>query len=301
MKTNLQLKSLTTKKQILLGTTATTVIHSTVLPNVNPMLKLALGIGAGTFLITRKNQIYKNLGKSLIAGSIIGCGINSLKKHVCEYSYKKHEPQNNSLLINTNTGEIIQKIGVPYWIYVTKEYSANKGWENSSKLTHCIKLLEGKGGGLPSKQGDAVIWYNLQNHTEKFNTLMSDWIEHFSNLKPFYENSYFDKLSYWRSMVDDKKPLDIKRTSFNPSVVSEWSIYENTLVRYDDYGNILYGAAGAAFELSENTLLLGANVNQILKDGLDESKDTFSIKRGIKIYETQFKQLGNLSKMLKYA
>jgi len=122
------------------------------------------------------------------------------------------------------------------------------------------------------------------------------WVDYFSKLKPLYDNNFYDKLSYWRSMVDDKKPLDIKRSSFHPSAVSEWSIYENTLVRYDDYGNILYGATGTAFGFSESTLLIGANANQILKDGLDESKDTFSIKRGIRIYETQYKYLGNLKK-----
>jgi hypothetical protein len=57
------------------------------------------------------------------------------------------------------------------------------------------------------------------------------------------------------------------------------------LVPYDDYGNILYGAAGTAFGLTETELLLGANLNQIFKGGLDESKDTYSIQRGIKMYK----------------
>jgi hypothetical protein len=96
-------------------------------------------------------------------------------------------------------------------------------------------------------------------------------------------------------MVNDYKPLDIKRKEFHPSAVSEWSIYNNTLVRYDDYGNILYGAAGNAFGISEDDLFLGANWNQILKSGLDESKDTYSIKRGINIYNNYIvrKQVSN--------
>ena len=93
------------------------------------------------------------------------------------------------------------------------------------------------------------------------------------------------KLIFWQTMVNDYKPLDIKRKQFHPSAVSEWSIYNNTLVRYDDYGNILYGAAGTAFGIAEEDLFWGANLNQITKSGLDESKDTYSIKRGIDIYK----------------
>jgi hypothetical protein len=96
-------------------------------------------------------------------------------------------------------------------------------------------------------------------------------------------------------MVNDYKPLDIKRKEFHPSAVSEWSIYDNTLVRYDDYGNILFGAVGTAFGISRRDLFFGANINQILKSGLGESKDTFSILRGIEIYNNSVvrKQVSN--------
>jgi hypothetical protein len=85
-------------------------------------------------------------------------------------------------------------------------------------------------------------------------------------------------------MVDDHKPLDIKRKEFHPSAVSAWSIYNNTLVLYDDYDNIFYGAADIASGISEKDLFWGANLNQILKSGLEESKDNYSIKRGKNIY-----------------
>jgi len=145
--------------------------------------------------------------------------------------------------------------------------------------------LEGKAGGRPSKQGELVFWDNLQDHTTKFNLLLKYWIEYFSKLKPLYNNDYNQKKYFWRSMVDDHKPLDIKRSEFHLSAISEWSIYNKTSVRYDDYGNILYGAVGTAFGIKEEDLFFGANLNQILKSGLDESKDTFSIKRGIAIYK----------------
>jgi hypothetical protein len=89
-----------------------------------------------------------------------------------------------------------------------------------------------------------------------------------------------------------------KRKLFHPSAISEWSIYIKTLVRYDDYGNILFGAAGTAFGISRRELFFGANINQIVKSGLDESKDTFSIQRGINIYNNSIvrKQFSNAIK-----
>ena len=85
-------------------------------------------------------------------------------------------------------------------------------------------------------------------------------------------------------MVDDHKPLDIKRKEFHTLPVSAWSINNIPLVRYHDYGNILYRAAFIAFGISEKDLFLGANRHQILKSGLEESKDNYSIKRGKNIY-----------------
>jgi hypothetical protein len=59
------------------------------------------------------------------------------------------------------------------------------------------------------------------------------------------------------------------------------------LVRYDDYGNMLYGACGTAFGFGQSRLLLAANVNQIMKLGFDDAHDVFNIKRGIQIYNNR--------------
>lgn len=220
-----------------------------------------------------------------MVGSFLGFTINKFKNNNCDYSYLNNQPSNNSVLVNINTGIVIEKFGNPKWIFVTEKNNAKEGWQKSSRLFYCIKKLEGKGGGKPSKQGEPVLWDSLQDHTSKFNHVLNYWMDYFSKIKPQYSNDNKQKKFLWKSMVDDYMPLDIKRKSFHPSVVSEWSIYNNTLVRYDDYGNILYGAAGAAFGLDEKVLLFGANLNQILKSGLDESKDTFSIQRGIWIFQ----------------
>jgi hypothetical protein len=289
------MKSKEIQNSFIVATTGISIMQTSYLKEYNPDIKLILGLLPGMFLRRSNKPHVKYWGDSLIAGSIIGYTINKLTKNVCDYSYTKNLPKKNSLLVNINTGKVIENIGNPHFIFVTKNNSAIEGWQSSSPLLHCIKKLEGKAGGRPSKQGDPVLWDNLQDHTEKFNQLLKYWIKYFSALKPTYENNYKQKLLFWYSMVNDYKHLDIKRKEFHPSAVSEWSIYNNTLVRYDDYGNILYGAAGTAFGISEKDLFRGANWNQIFKSGLDESKDTYSIKRGIDIYNNSIvrKQVSN--------
>lgn len=283
------------RNSFLVATTGVSFIQTSYLKEYNPDIKLLLGLLPGMFLRRSNKPHVKYWGDSLIAGSIIGYTINKFTQDVCDYSYTKNLPKKNSLLVNINTGKVIENIGKPHFIFVTKNYGAKEGWQSSSPLLHCIKKLEGKAGGRPSKQGEPVLWDNLQDHTKKFNLLLKYWIKYFSELKPSFEDNYFQKMIFWGSMVNDYKHLDIKRKKFHPSAVSEWSIYNDTLVRYDDYGNILFGAAGTAFGISRRDLFFGANINQIVKSGLDESKDTFSIQRGINIYNNSIvrKQVSN--------
>ena len=283
------------RNSFLVATTGVSIIQTSYLKEYNPDIKLLLGLLPGMFLRRSNKPHVKYWGDSLIAGSIIGYTINKLTQDVCDYSYTKNLPKKNSLLVNINTGKVIENIGKPHFIFVTKNYGAKEGWQSSSPLLHCIKKLEGKAGGRPSKQDEPVLWDNLQDHTKKFNLLLKYWIKYFSELKPSFEDNYFQKMIFWGSMVNDYKHLDIKRKKFHPSAVSEWSIYNDTLVRYDDYGNILFGAAGTAFGISRRDLFFGANINQIVKSGLDESKDTFSIQRGINIYNNSIvrKQVSN--------
>lgn len=278
------MKNTEISNSFIVATTEVSILQTAYLKEYNPDIKMMRGILPGMFLSRSKNPHVKYWGDSLIAGSIIGYTINKLAQNVCDYSYNKNLPKRNSVLVNINTGKVIENVGKPHFIFVTKNFSAKEGWQSSSPLLHCIKKLEGKAGGRPSKQGAPVLWDNLQDHTKKFNLLLKYWIKYFSELKPSFEDNYFRKMIFWGSMVNDYKPLDIKRKEFDPSAVSEWSIYNNTLVRYDDYGNILFGAAGTAFGISTRDLFFGANINQILKSGLDESKDTHSIQRGIALY-----------------
>lgn len=270
-------------KEVLITTIAiSSIIDQFKLKNINPTIKyggsLILGI-----LLNNKRNYKKDIGTGLVLFSTLNLVFDNFKIKKCSFNYSKNAHLKNRILIHANSGKIIDKSNsVIQEIYLTNSKNKN-GWNNSFKLLHCLNI-SGNNGGLMSKKGQVVIWNNLQDHTLEFNQLLVKWILHFEKHKVYFENNYFDKLIYWYSMVNDNKPLDIKNNKWHPSIKGEWSKYNNTLMRYDDYGNILYGAAGAAFGLEENTLLLGGNINQIFKSGFDDSKDVFSIKIGIALY-----------------
>lgn len=301
MKTHLISKiNLSPKSIAVSGITAagSTLINRTVLKDVNPLLKYGSGILLGTALTYfSKNKMVKQAGIGLVISNSANWIYDTVQKTNCPFEFDNHFPIPNTLLININIGKIIQENQVEEgFIYLT-DYNDITGWSHSFKLKHCLNI-SGISGGLPSKKGDSVQWWKLQNHTKDFNKLLLDWITFFENKKNEYDDTvidYINKLWYWRSMVNDSKPLDIKKLNWSHAVRGEWSKYNDTLVRYDDYGNILYGAAGAAFGLDETTLLSGANLNQFKKTGFDDEKDSFSIKRGIAIYKNNFNQVKKIA------
>jgi len=301
MKTNLLKKiDLSTKTiavSAITGATST-ILNRTLLKDVNPMIKYGSGILLGAALsYFSKNKVIKQAGIGLILSNSANWIIDATQKTDCPFVFENHFPTPNTLLININSGRIIQEKQVEEgFIYLTDK-NVISGWSNSFKLKHCLNI-SGKKGGLPSKKGGSVQWWKLQNHTKEFNKLLLDWISFFENKKNEYDDTitdYTKKMWYWRSMVNDDKPLDIKKLDWAPKYKGEWSKYNDTLVRYDDYGNILYGAAGAAFGLDEATLLAGANLNQLKKTGFDDEKDSYSIKRGIAIYKNNFKQVSKIA------
>jgi hypothetical protein len=275
-----------------------TILNKTAFKSFNPALKHGGGILLGTALsIFSKNKIIKQAGVGLIISNSADLISSTTQKNNCPFEFENHIPGPNTLLININSGRIIPKNqnegGV---IYLTNKNNY-EGWTNSFMLKHCLNI-SGKFGGLPSKKGSPVLWSNLQNHTKDFNNLLLNWVAFFENKKiEFDENptDYFYKLWYFRSLFNDGKLLDIKKTDWSPSMKGEWSKFNNTLVRYDDYGNILYGAAGSAFGLDESILLAAANLNQLKKTGFDDEKDLYSIKRGITIYKNYFNHLQKIA------
>lgn len=271
MKTNLISKiNLSPKIIAVFGITGagSTLINRTVLKDVNPLIKYGSGILLGAALTYfSKNKMVKQAGIGLVISNSANWIYDTVQKTNCPFEFDNHFPMPNTLLININIGKIIQETQVEEgFIYLTDKNDIT-GWSHSFKLKHCLNI-SGISGGLPSKKGDSVQWWKLQNHTKDFNKLLLDWITFFENKNNEYDDTltvYANKLWYWRSMVNDGKPLDIKKLNWSQAVKGEWSKYKDTLVRYDDYGNILYGAAGTAFGLDETTLLSGANLNQLKK------------------------------------
>jgi hypothetical protein len=274
------------------------LINRTLLRDVNPMIKFGSGILMGGILAHfSKNKIVKQAGIGLVISNSANWIYDAIQKDDCPFEFGNHLSTSNALLINTNSGKVIDENLVEEGFIFLTDKNDHKGWSHSFKLKHCLNI-SGISGGLPSKKGDSVQWWKLQNHTKDFNKLLLDWITFFENKKNEYDDTvidYINKLWYWRSMVNDSKPLDIKKLNWSHAVRGEWSKYNDTLVRYDDYGNILYGAAGAAFGLDETTLLSGANLNQFKKTGFDDEKDSFSIKRGIAIYKNNFNQVKKIA------
>lgn len=270
------------------------LINRILLRDVNPMIKYGSGILlGGTLAQFSKNKIVKQAGIGLVISNSANWIYDAMQKNDCLFEFGNHFPTPNALLININSGKVIEENLVEEGFIFLTDKNDHKGWSHSFILKHCLSI-SGKGGGLPGKKGDSVQWWKLQNHTKDFNNLLLHWISFFENKKNEYDDSLTDtanKLWYWRSMVNDGKPLDIKKLSWSPAIKGEWSKYNDTLVRYDDYGNILYGAAGAAFGLEERYLLTGANLNQLKKTGFDDIKDSYSIKRGIAIYKNNFKKV----------
>jgi hypothetical protein len=274
------------------------LINKTLLRDVNPMIKFGGGILMGGILAHfSKNKIVKQAGIGLVISNSANWIYDAIQKNDCPFEFGNHLSTSNALLINTNSGKVIGENLVEEGFIFLTDKNDHKGWSHSFKLKHCLNI-SGVSGGLPSKKGDSVQWWKLQNHTKEFNNLLLHWISFFENKKNEYDDSLTDtanKVLYWRSMVNDGKHLDIKKSSWSPAIKGEWSKYNDTLLRYDDYGNILYGAAGTAFGLDETTLLSGANLNQLKKTGFDDEKDSYSIKRGIAIYKNNFKQVKKIA------
>lgn len=216
MKTNLISKiNLSPKIIAVFGITGagSTLINRTVLKDVNPLIKYGSGILLGAALTYfSKNKMVKQAGIGLVISNSANWIYDTVQKTNCPFEFDNHFPMPNTLLININIGKIIQETQVEEgFIYLTDKNDIT-GWSHSFKLKHCLNI-SGISGGLPSKKGDSVQWWKLQNHTKDFNKLLLDWITFFENKNNEYDDTltdYANKLWYWRSMVNDGKPLDIK-------------------------------------------------------------------------------------------
>jgi len=265
----------------------TTLINRTKFKNLAPIKKFSINVFIGAVIVKfNKNKFAKNAGIGILISSVLNLFYDLNKKPKCPFNFKPNKPIDNSMLINLKTGEVIQKNNIQNGIIFVTQTDNVSGWTKSHKLKYCLSFKINQ-VGKTTKEGQLVLWQDLKDHTSEFNNLLMYWVSYFTELNQLFENYrliYLEKLLYWIFMVSDGQELDIKSKKWKANLKGEWSIYNNTLVRYDDYGNILYGAAGTAFGINKSNLFIGANLNQLTKTGFDDEKDTYSIQRGINLY-----------------
>jgi hypothetical protein len=264
-----------------------TLLNRTKYKNVANNKKFIVNILIGIAIIKfNKNKLAKKVGIGILISGIVNLIYDSYKRPKCPFIFKMNRPIVDSLLINLKTGDVIQKNNIQRGILFVTQSDNVSGWNKSFKLQYCLDFTNNQ-VGEKTKEGQLVLWQDLKDHTIEFNNLLIYWVAYFKDLNLQFEEqliNYPYKLSFWIFMVSDGQELDIKSKKWKASIKGEWSKYNNTLVRYDDYGNILYGAAGTAFGISESVLFAGANLNQMSKTGFDDEKDTYSIQRGIDLY-----------------
>ena len=135
-----------------------------------------------------KNKTTKQIGQGIIISTSVNLLLDVFQKKECVFKLEKNLPEARSILINLNSGIIVQeRPGTPEIIYLTDKKDIN-GWVSSFKLTHCLNI-SGQNGGLPSKKGEPVLWSKVQDHTKEFNNLLLKWISFFENKKTEYEDS----------------------------------------------------------------------------------------------------------------
>lgn len=133
--------------------------------------------------------------------------------------------------------------------------------------------------------------------TSEFNSVIKNGIADFEAIKPLSNAGGLrsDKSKAFSDLITDDAKYDLKflntndgTASFAAIVIGEWSTYNNTLRRYDDYGNLAYGIFGIAAGIPPGQLIQGSNTNQAFKDIFgktsgngDEPRDVEMMKGGI--------------------
>ena len=200
----------------------------------------------------------------------------------------------------------------PIWVVdeTSKDYDSKNPWRTASPLTYEVGRSSESGGitgrsfranhpllNVGTRAGSQVYKEDLLDLSVEFRNLVKNGLNDFNGLNnKFFSNTQF------RNLVTDNAKYDLKSlviTDGTPSyaaiVIGEWSLLFGTLRRYDDYGNISYGAFGLNGGFSKEKLLDGSNTNQLFKDWFgstrgngDESRDIMTIKMGFRLYEKGF-------------
>jgi RHS repeat-associated protein len=195
----------------------------------------------------------------------------------------------DTILVNSKSGNLLDtRVGGEDYVFTTKKKKASdKAWKKSEQLFHRLNI-SGKSGGTESKKGDPVVWSGLDDYTDLFNSLRNSVVPSFMIEGEEIDDGkggYGTRMAIIDNYFDDNALLDIKLSRFHPKRIGEWSWYNGRLARYDDYGNMLYGEAGAAIGLGKLTLTTAAEINQWGKFGTDAGRDVLQIELGMKMFK----------------
>lgn len=195
------------------------------------------------------------------------------------------------------------------WIVNTEseDYDSENPWATAQPLTYQVGASSERGGltgktfrknhplfGVGTCAGTYVYEEELIDLSNEFKQIVIHGLPEFTGL----QSKIFPDVRFYNMVTDDAK-YDLKSTitsdgtpSYTASVIGEWAFLDGTLRRYDDFGNISYGAFGLEAGYYESTLLMGSNINQMFKDWFgdtdgsgDEPRDVQMMKLGFKLYE----------------
>jgi hypothetical protein len=196
----------------------------------------------------------------------------------------------------------------PIWVVDTEadSYDSDNPWATAQPLQYQVGASSERGGltgrsfrenhplaNIGTTAGSQVYVEDLLDMTSEFNGIVDRGEPEFKALRgPSL------RILAFRNLVTDDAKYDLKSLnvddgtpSYAATVIGKWSLYNNTLRRYDDYGNISYGTFGLYAGFNKTQLLLSSNINQWGKDMFggtsgtgDEQRDIDMIKLGFRLH-----------------
>jgi len=197
----------------------------------------------------------------------------------------------------------------PIWTVNTQaeNYDVNNPWATAQPLNYEVGASSKHGGltgqsfrsdhplcGTGTCAGTQVYEEDLMDMTVEFQNVVAHGLPEFTGIA----RGFFPDIRF-RNLVTDDAKYDLKSRitsdgtpSYAAAVIGEWSFMNGTLRRYDDYGNISFGAFGREAGFTKVYLRFASNVNQLFKDWFgdtdgsgDEPRDVQMINLGFKLYE----------------
>ncbi len=228
----------------------------------------------------------------------------------------------DSSLYSSNTGKFINRGITPeddktaVWRVddQAKDYDKNNPWATAFPLEYNMPSTESENNKISGEffrsdhpmrkkgwhRGKQVYEEELLDLGREFYNIINNEKEFFRKISDTKNTNWFQRLNIFESLVNTDGPYDLKSTtrsnidkipSFAFSNIGEYSLMGGYLLKYDDYGNLAYGAWGKAFGYSRQELLDAADLAQKLSNITsfkgwvgDPERDRTMIKIGFAIF-----------------